>query len=82
VVDWHAVPDPAQETRNRIWSRSPDFILFDEADRSIQSAYTFDETLIANVPPAVANLAGTASRTYGSIPHDHGPMIERSDGHS
>jgi ABC-type transport system involved in cytochrome c biogenesis ATPase subunit len=61
VLDWVAVPDPAQEARNRIWGRSPDFVLFDEADRSIQSAYPFDENLIANVPPALANLAGTAS---------------------
>jgi hypothetical protein len=42
-------------------SVSPDFILFDEADRSIESSYTFDEQLVADPPSALANLAGTAS---------------------
>ncbi|HJP78226.1 MAG TPA: AAA family ATPase [Pseudonocardiaceae bacterium] len=61
VVSWAKREDPGQVARDRIWERSPDFILFNEADRSIQSAYTFDENLVANLPAALANLAGTAS---------------------
>jgi predicted ATP-dependent endonuclease of OLD family len=61
VIDWSNREDPGQAARDHIWNRSPDFILFDEADRSIQSSYTFDEQLVANVPAALANLAGTAS---------------------
>lgn len=61
VVDWSQGDDPAGAARDRIWKRSPDFIMFDEAHRSIQSSYTFDEQLVANPPVALANLAGTAS---------------------
>jgi hypothetical protein len=61
VVSWAKREGPGQAARDRIWKRSPDFILFNEADRSIQSSYTFDETLVANPPAALANLAGTAS---------------------
>lgn len=61
VLEWANREHPGQAARDRIWRRSPDFIMFDEADRSIQSSYTFDETLVATPPAALANLAGTAS---------------------
>lgn len=61
IIAWSEREDPAPIARDRIWNRTPDFILFDEADRSIQSAYTFDDALINDPPVALANLAGTAS---------------------
>lgn len=61
IIAWSEREDPAPVARDRIWKRTPDFILFDEADRSIQSAYTFDDALINDPPVALANLAGTAS---------------------
>lgn len=60
IQSWSERPDPAQECRTRIWNRSPDFVTFDEEARSIQSTYTFNEDLVANVPAALENLAGTA----------------------
>lgn len=60
VLDWNNQEDPGVEARTCIWKRSPDFILFSEADRSLQSAYTFNDELFADMPPALANLAGTA----------------------
>lgn len=61
VIDWSEREDPAEKARHRIWTRSPDFIIFDEADRSIKSSYTFDEQLVNDPPDALANLAGTGS---------------------
>ncbi|RUA25819.1 MAG: hypothetical protein DSY74_07760 [Actinobacteria bacterium] len=67
IIAWSEREDPAPIARNRIWNRTPDFILFDEADRSIQSAYTFDDALISDPPIALANLAGTASLDLGEL---------------
>ncbi|WP_067798227.1 AAA family ATPase [Actinomadura formosensis] len=61
VVDWAKREGPGQVARDRIWHRSPDFIMFDEAGRSIQSTYAFDDALVADPPAALANLMGTAS---------------------
>lgn len=69
VIDWSNREEPGPEARNRIWKRSPDFILFDEADRSIQSTYTFDEALAADPPAALANLAGTADLDLQQLHH-------------
>lgn len=60
VAAWGRQEEPSAEARDRIWKRSPDFILFDEEDRSIQSSYTFDAALVSDTPDALANLAGTA----------------------
>lgn len=60
VVEWSSRPDPREEAERRLWSRSPDFLLFDEPDRSLRSAYNLDEALLQDVPPALSNLAGTA----------------------
>jgi energy-coupling factor transporter ATP-binding protein EcfA2 len=61
IIIWAEREDPAAEARDRLWQRTPDFIMFDEADRSIQSAYTFDDALVNDPPDALENLAGTAS---------------------
>lgn len=61
VSAWARRAEPGKQAVDRLWRRSPDFILFSEADRSIQSAYTFDAALANEPPAALANLAGTAS---------------------
>lgn len=61
IIEWADRDEPADEASIRVWRRTPDLILFDEADRSIQSAYKFDDALIDDPPAALANLAGTAS---------------------
>lgn len=67
VIAWFERDDPAPTARDRIWNRTPDLILFDEADRAIQSAYTFDDALINDPPAALANLAGTASLNLAEL---------------
>lgn len=61
IIVWAEREDPAAVARDRLWQRTPDFIMFDEADRSIQSAYIFDDALANDPPDALENLAGTAS---------------------
>ena len=69
VIDWAERPDPGIAARSRLWSRTPDFIMFNEADRSIQSTYVFDEALVNNLPGALKNLAGTASLDLPQLHH-------------
>jgi len=61
IIVWAEREDPAAIARDRLWQRAPDFIMFNEADRSIQSAYTFNDALVDDPPAALENLAGTAS---------------------
>jgi energy-coupling factor transporter ATP-binding protein EcfA2 len=69
IIIWAEREDPAAEARDRLWQRTPDFIMFDEADRSIQSAYTFDDALVNDPPDALDNLAGTASLDLTQLLH-------------
>lgn len=69
IIVWAEREDPAAEARDRIWQGTPDFIMFDEADRSIQSAYTFDDALVNDPPDALENLAGTASLDLTQLLH-------------
>lgn len=69
IIAWAERADPAAVARDRLWNRTPDFIMFDEADRSIQSAYTFDDALVNDPPDALENLAGTASLDLSQLLH-------------
>ena len=60
IESWCLRADPAQEMRNRLWSRTPAFLLFDDPNRTLQSAYTLDDALVSDPPPALANLARMA----------------------
>lgn len=67
VIEWGEREDPGPESRNRLWKRTPDFLLFEENDRTIESAYTLDEALVQNAPSALANLAGMAGLDLGPL---------------
>ncbi len=67
IVAWGEREDPGPEARTRLWNRTPGFLLFEEADRNIQSAYTLDETLVQEVPAALGNLAGMAGLRLGEL---------------
>jgi len=54
---WLAIEDPSASARSTLWSRAPDFLLFDEEDRTLLSSYTLDAALLSNIPNALANLA-------------------------
>lgn len=60
VVAWFDREEPSAAARNMLWKRTPDLLLFDEADRTIESAYALNDALIADLPDALRNLAGMA----------------------
>jgi hypothetical protein len=57
IQTWFEREDPAAPARNILWERTPDFLLFSEADRTLESAYTLSDELLANIPSALKNLA-------------------------
>ncbi len=57
VIEFLQTEPPQNEVKSRLWKRTPDFVLFDEPDRSLQSTYTLNDALAENVPPALSNLA-------------------------
>lgn len=57
---WLEKSDPAAAVRSALWQRTPDFLLFDEEDRSLRSAYALEDALLANIPAALRNLARMA----------------------
>lgn len=57
---WLDKSDLAAAVRSTLWQRTPDFLLFDEGDRSLRSAYALDDTLLGDVPAALRNLARMA----------------------
>lgn len=56
IITWGEADDPGTEAQNRLWGSSPDFALFKEEDRSLQSAYTLDRKLRRDIPSALDNL--------------------------
>jgi len=60
IADWFLRVDPGNATKDRLWRRSPDCLLFTDEDRTLQSAYTLDEHIVANPPSALANLLALA----------------------
>jgi ABC-type transport system involved in cytochrome c biogenesis ATPase subunit len=58
--EWVDHPDPLQAVLDCLWQRTPEVVVFDDGDRSLASAYTLDEALVANPPAALGNLARLA----------------------
>ncbi|MEX2498921.1 MAG: AAA family ATPase [Wenzhouxiangellaceae bacterium] len=57
---WVDREDPSEKVTDILWNRTPDVVMFAQADRTLASTYTLDDNLIADVPPALANLARLA----------------------
>lgn len=57
---WLEGRDPASTVRSALWQRTPDFLLFDEDDRSLRSSYALDDALLGGVPAALRNLTRMA----------------------
>jgi hypothetical protein len=60
IENWISEPNPTKEACDILWGRTPDFLLFGEADRTLESAYSLDEDILTNTPAALANLASIA----------------------
>ncbi|MCO1337429.1 hypothetical protein BJH93_00730 [Kocuria polaris] len=60
LVAWIDRDDPKEATEKKLWSLTPDVVMFTEADRTLASTYTLDDALLGDVPLALANLARLA----------------------
>ncbi|WP_120520792.1 AAA family ATPase [Arthrobacter celericrescens] len=67
VIEWMEREDPAPRVRSVLWRRAPDLLMFDENDRTIHSSYVLGDDLLANVPPALQNLAGVGQLDLAAI---------------
>lgn len=54
---WVDRENPTEDVKKALWSRTPDVVMFTEADRTLASTYTLDDALLSDVPVALANLA-------------------------
>lgn len=60
VIEWLEIPDPREEVQTRLWRRTPDMVLFEEKDRTLESSYMLDDALLSDTPAALRNLLGMA----------------------
>lgn len=67
VVAWLAIPDPWEQVRDRLWSATPDLAMFDERARELRSTYELNDELLADLPPALDNLARLASLNLAEL---------------
>ncbi len=67
VKSWAEMPDPEESVRSILWERTPKFLLFGESDRTLESSYLFDESLVANAPSALANLLRMSGLNLGAL---------------
>jgi ABC-type transport system involved in cytochrome c biogenesis ATPase subunit len=64
---WVDRQNPAEEVKKTLWSRTPDVVMFTEADRTLASTYTLDDALLGDVPVALANLARLAELDLNAL---------------
>ncbi len=57
---WLERDDPSATVVRALWKRTPQFLAFDDPDRSLQSEYALDDALLARTPIALENLARMA----------------------
>ncbi|MFJ2161388.1 AAA family ATPase [Streptomyces sp. NPDC087856] len=69
VIEWLERPDPSKKVRDIFWKRSPDFLLFSEAERSLDSSYAISDEFVADPPAALANIANVAGLNLADIMH-------------
>ena len=60
AVKWRQLPEVAHEARNRIHARTPRFVIFSDADRSLSGEYDLQGSGASAPPSALANLARLA----------------------
>lgn len=76
---WLERDNPSAAVNSALWARTPDFVLFDEADRSLQSTYTLDDALLAAIPAALRNLTRMAGLDLHAtvVAHRSGDIARR-----
>jgi predicted ATP-dependent endonuclease of OLD family len=64
---WVDREDPTEATQKQLWTLTPDVVMFTEADRSLASTYTLDDSLVSDVPAALSNLVRLAGLDLGAL---------------
>ncbi|MDQ6527395.1 AAA family ATPase [Nocardioides sp. LHD-245] len=64
---WVDRDDPTETTKEELWNRTPDVVMFTEADRTLASTYTLDDGLLGDVPAALANLTRLAGLDLNAL---------------
>jgi len=59
--------DPTEGVKKKLWSLTPDVVMFTEADRTLASTYTLDDSLLGDEPVALANLARLAELDLNAL---------------
>ena len=67
VVAWLAIEDPREKVREHLWNATPDLAIFDERARDLWSTYELNDDLLAELPPALDNLARLAGLDLNSL---------------
>lgn len=67
MIEWIDRDDPAALVVERLFGRSPDILLFSDADRTLQSSYVLSDELISDVPAALRNLANMAELDLAAL---------------
>ena len=67
VIAWADREDPAAAAGHELWEICPNIEFFDEADRSLSSAYAVADDLVANTPAALKNLATMAELDLAAL---------------
>lgn len=74
---WLRREDPKEALSTTLWARSPEFLLFDDDDRTLRSEYALDDSLLARVPPALGNLARMAGLDLPTLTRELGDITRR-----
>lgn len=64
---WVDREDPTEGAKKALWNLTPDVVMFTEADRTLASTYTLDDSLLGDVPTALANLARLAGLDLNAL---------------
>lgn len=66
VAEHESQPHPNAEAREILYDRVPDFLTFGEQERALETQYDL-QTIAANPPPAISNLAKLAGLDLGDL---------------
>lgn len=67
IEAWVDREDPTERIKTALWNLTPDVVMFTEADRTLASTYTLDDSLLSDVPTALANLARLADLDLNAL---------------
>jgi hypothetical protein len=66
VAEHESQPHPNVEARTILYDRTPDFLMFGEQERALETQYDL-QAIAANPPPAIGNLAKLAGLDLGDL---------------